>query len=161
MTVISVEKDLDSLTLTLIAEFDAPIERVWQLLSDPRQLEAWWGPPGAPATVQDHELTPGGRVTYFMTLPEGRTSRGWWRITSVSPPESLEFVDGFADQDGSPIVDGPTTTIRVRLSELGGSTRMEVRSTFESREHMQRVVKLGAPEAFAAAVGQMDALLAD
>jgi uncharacterized protein YndB with AHSA1/START domain len=32
-------KDFDSLSLTLVAEFDAPIERVWQLWADPRQLE--------------------------------------------------------------------------------------------------------------------------
>ena len=49
MSVISVEKDLDSLSLTLVADFDAPIERVWQLWVDPRQLERWWGPPTHPA----------------------------------------------------------------------------------------------------------------
>ena len=45
MSVVSVEKDLERLSLTLLAEFDAPIERVWQLWADPRQLERWWGPP--------------------------------------------------------------------------------------------------------------------
>ena len=43
MSVVSVEKDFDSLSLTLVADFDAPIERVWQLWADPRQLERWWG----------------------------------------------------------------------------------------------------------------------
>jgi uncharacterized protein YndB with AHSA1/START domain len=48
MSVISVEKDFDNLSLILLAEFDAPIERVWQLWAAPRQLERWWGcqPPG-------------------------------------------------------------------------------------------------------------------
>jgi uncharacterized protein YndB with AHSA1/START domain len=49
MSVVSVQKDFDSLSLILVAEFDAPIERVWQLWADPRQLERWWGaadPPG-------------------------------------------------------------------------------------------------------------------
>ena len=58
------------------AEFDAPIERVWQLWADPRQLERWWGPPSHPATVERHDLTPGGDVTYFMTGPEGEKHRG-------------------------------------------------------------------------------------
>ena len=48
MSIVSVEKDFDSLSLTLVAEFDAPIERVWQLWADPRQLERWWGPPTPP-----------------------------------------------------------------------------------------------------------------
>ena len=69
MSVTSVEKDADTLTLTLIADFDAPNERVWQLWADPRQLERWWGPPGYPATFEHHDLTPGGAVRYFMTGP--------------------------------------------------------------------------------------------
>jgi len=43
LSVVSVEKDFDSLSLILVADFDAPIERVWQLWADPRQLERWWG----------------------------------------------------------------------------------------------------------------------
>jgi uncharacterized protein YndB with AHSA1/START domain len=160
MSVISVDKDFDSLTLTLVAEFDAPIERVWQLWADPRQLERWWGPPSYPATVERHDLTAGGDVTYFMTGPAGERSRGWWRVTSVDPPKSLEFTDGFADQDGTPIAGMPTTTVQVQLSERDGGTRMVLRSVFDSREHMEQVVDIGAPEVLREAVGQMDALLA-
>ena len=102
---VRVEKDVERLSLTLVADFDAPIERVWQLWADPRQLERWWGPPTHPSTVETHDLVPGGEVTYFMTGPEGETSRGWWRITAVDPPSSLEFVDGFANRDGTPNAD--------------------------------------------------------
>jgi uncharacterized protein YndB with AHSA1/START domain len=161
MTVISVERDYDSLTLTLIADFDAPIERVWQLWADPRQLERWWGPPSYPATVEKHDLTPGGAVTYFMTGPAGEKSRGWWRVTSVDPPRALEFIDGFADQDGTPSAEMPTTTVSMRLTERAGGTRRELRSVFDSREQMERLVRMGAIEAFQQAVGQMDGLLAD
>ena len=160
MSVTSIDKDLDSLTLTLVADFDAPIERVWQLWADPRQLELWWGPPSHPATVEQHDLTPGGGVTYFMTGPEGDRSRGWWRVTSVDPPSSLEFTDGFADQDGTPLDDMPATTVQMRLTEQDGSTRMELRSAFESREQMQQLLDMGMTEGLEQAVGQMDALLA-
>jgi uncharacterized protein YndB with AHSA1/START domain len=160
MSVISVDKDFDSLTLTLVAEFDAPIERVWQLWADPRRLERWWGPPSHPATVERHDLNPGGDVTYFMTGPAGERSRGWWRVTSVDPPKSLDFTDGFADQDGRPVAGMPTTTVQVRLSERDRGTRMVLRSVFDSREHMEQVVDIGAPEVLRESVGQMDALLA-
>ena len=56
MSVTSVEKDPKSLTMTVTAELDATVERVWQLWADPRQFEQWWGPPGFPATVVDHDL---------------------------------------------------------------------------------------------------------
>jgi uncharacterized protein YndB with AHSA1/START domain len=160
MSVIRVEKDFDNLSLILVAEFDAPIERVWQLWADPRQLERWWGPPTHPATVEQHELAAGGEVTYFMTGPAGERSRGWWRVTSVDSPRSLEFTDGFANQDGTPNAETATTAVQVRLSEQNGGTRMELRFRFASSEHMEQLERWGAFEVFPQSVGQMDALLA-
>jgi uncharacterized protein YndB with AHSA1/START domain len=53
----------------------------------------------------------------------------------------------------------PVITVRVRLTERDGGTRMEVRSTFESREDMEKHVSMGIVEGLQQAVGQMDALL--
>ena len=42
LSVTSVDKDYDNLTITLIADFGAPIEQVWELWSVPRMLERLW-----------------------------------------------------------------------------------------------------------------------
>ena len=89
MSVTGVEKDLEALTMTVTAEYDVPVERAWQLWADPRQLERWWGPPMFPATVEQHDLTPGGTVAYYMTSPEGEKYRGWWQVLEVQPPRHL------------------------------------------------------------------------
>ena len=161
MTVTNIDKDLDTLTLTLVADFAAPRERVWQLWSDPRKLERWWGPPTYPATVEKHDLAPGGEVTYFMTGPEGDKHYGWWRVTSVNPPASLEFTVGFADEAGTPTADMPITTMRMDLTEHDGGTRMVLRSAFDSVEQMEQMVNTGMVEGLREAVGQIDALLAE
>ena len=62
MSITSVATDYDKLTVTLIADFDAAIEQVWELWSDPRKLERWLGPPTHPATIETHDLAPGGEV---------------------------------------------------------------------------------------------------
>ncbi|MFG3246125.1 SRPBCC domain-containing protein [Streptomyces sp. NPDC048187] len=160
MSVTSLDKDLDHLTLTLVADFAAPAERVWRLWSDPRQLERWWGPPSYPATVEEHDLTPGGDVTYFMTGPQGEKYRGWWRVATVDAPRSLEFTDGFADEDGVPNAAMPTTANRVTLTERDGGTRMELRSVFDTKEQMDQLMTMGMDEGMREAAGQMDALLA-
>jgi uncharacterized protein YndB with AHSA1/START domain len=160
MSVISVEKDFDSLSLILVAEFDAPIERVWQLWADPRQLERWWGPPTHPATVEKHDRAAGGEVAYFMTGPGGETSHGWWHVTLVDAPRSLDFTDGFAKEDGTPDPEMPTHRVQVRLAEHDGRARMELRFMFESPQHMEQLERLGAFEGIPKAVGQMDAVLA-
>jgi uncharacterized protein YndB with AHSA1/START domain len=110
--------------------------------------------------VEQHDLVAGGEVSYVMTGPGGETSRGWWRVTSVDPPGSLEFTDGFADRDGTPKADMPTTAVQVRLTEQDGGTRMELRFIFDSSEHMERLRRSGAFEVFPQSVAQMDALLA-
>ena len=93
MTVTNIRKDPRSRTMTLEAEFDASPERVWQLWSDPRQLERWWGPPAYPATVDTHDLRPGGQVRFHMTGAEGDQPRGYWNVDVVQPPNRLVFRD--------------------------------------------------------------------
>jgi uncharacterized protein YndB with AHSA1/START domain len=159
LSVTSVDRDYDRLTVTLISDFDAPIEQVWELWSDPRKLERWWGPPGYPATFEKHDLIPGGEVTYFMTGPEGDRYRGIWRVTAVDPPTSLDFADVFADVYGTPITDMPVSRVSVRLCERDSGTRMEMRSKFESREDLEKWMGTGTLEGQQQAIAQMDVLL--
>ena len=162
MTVTNVHKDPETLTMTITSEFDAPIGSVWQLWEDPRQLERWWGPPTYPATFVDHDLTPGGTVTYFMTGPEGDKPSGWWRVVAVDPPRRLELVDGFGDDPRNPTPDMPTMTMRVALTELDGArTRMAIESVFPSLEAMEQILSMGAEEGMSAALGQIDDILAE
>jgi uncharacterized protein YndB with AHSA1/START domain len=160
MTVTTVEKITEKLTLMITADLDAPILRAWQLWADPRQLERWWGPPTYPATFVDYDLSPGGVVTYFMTGPEGDQPKGWWRVLEVDAPNRLEFEDGFADENGHPNLDMPTMNIRADLRDRpGGGTRMTIATSFSSLSDMETIIEMGMEEGMAAAIGQMDGLL--
>jgi uncharacterized protein YndB with AHSA1/START domain len=160
MTVISVVKDADARTMTITARFDAPIGRVWQVWSDPRQLERWWGPPRYPATVLKHDLAPGGTVNYYMTGPDGERHGGWFRVRAVDPPRNLELDAGFAHADGTPIADTATAVIRVVLSELaGGGTQMTITTAWPSDEAMEQMLAGGTDTGMTDAAGQIDELL--
>ena len=159
MSITSVHTDYDQLMVTMVADFDASIERVWELWSDPRKLERWWGPPGLPATFEQHDLGPGGVTRYFMTGPEGDRYAGAWRIMAVDPPASLEFTDAAVDADGTPTPDMPVTRVSVRFTERDQGTRMELRTRFESREDLEKWLATGTREGQQQAVAQMDDLL--
>jgi uncharacterized protein YndB with AHSA1/START domain len=161
MTVISSTKNLQALSLTLVAEFNASVERVWQLWEDPRQLERWWGPPTYPATFERFDFEPGGTAGYYMTGPEGEKAGGWWRFTAIQAPNRLEFDDGFADDDGAPVEAIGTGHATVTLEEIGDRTRMTILSTFESEEQMNKMVEMGMEEGMKEAVGQIDAIIAE
>ncbi|OBK27242.1 SRPBCC family protein [Mycobacterium asiaticum] len=160
MPVTDVQHDLENLTLTIIADFAAPVQRVWQVYADPRQLEKVWGPPSHPATVVDHDLRPGGRMTYFMTGPEGEKYAGYWTITAVDEPRSFSFDDGFADEDFNPNPDLPVSTNVYTFAEHDGGTRATFVSTFSSAEALQQVLDMGVIEGATSAINQIDDLLA-
>jgi len=162
MTVTDIRKDPRSRTMTLDAEFHASPERVWQLWGDPRQLERWWGPPTYPATVDTHDLRPGGQVEYHMTGPEGDQPRGYWNVEVVEPPYRLVFHDGFANEDGTPNTELPMTILQVTIQDIGGGkTRMSIESGFPTVEAMEQLVAMGMEEGLSQAVGQIDAILAE
>jgi uncharacterized protein YndB with AHSA1/START domain len=162
MPITRVDKDLDDHTMTVVAEYDAPVERVWQLYADPRQLERFWGPPTWPATVVDHDLRPGGRVTYFMTGPEGEKSAGYWDVLEVEAPRRFLVEDGFADDTGQPNPALPTTRMELELAErVGGGTTMTVVATFASTDAMKQVIEMGMEEGMREAMGQIDGILTE
>ena len=127
MPITKVEKNPDDLMLRATCEFDAPVERVWQVWADPRQLEQWWGPPGVTATIVNHDLTEGARTTYYMTDPDHGEFHGWW---SFAGEGEQSMINGKVD-----IVEalGEVTLLYVRveghedpvLAKLGGHVQIE------------------------------------
>ncbi|MET4780655.1 SRPBCC domain-containing protein [Glaciihabitans sp. UYNi722] len=161
MPVISTDRDVEALTLTFVAEFDATVERVWQLWKDPRQLERWWGPPTWPATFDELDFVVDGKARYYMTGPGGDRAHGWWTITAIDEPSRFEFDDGFADADGNPVTPIDSAHGVVTLDPVGDGTRMTVVSYFDSPEQLERMVNLGMEEGMGLALGQIDGILSE
>lgn len=160
MTVTNTQKDLEKLTMSITGEFEASVDEVWELWENPRKLERWWGPPTYPATVVEHDLSPGGRVSYFMTGPEGDKSHGWWRILEIDPPRNLTFENGIADEAGNPNPNIPFMIVRANLTEISnGVTRLIVASTYPSVAAMEQFLEMGMEEGMVGAMSQIDGLL--
>jgi uncharacterized protein YndB with AHSA1/START domain len=87
--------------LTLERHLDATPEEVWELLTTGEGMEAWMGPEGFNATVNELDLRPGGHLVYSMTAVgpeqvEYMTKAGMplvnvqhVRIVEVDPPRRL------------------------------------------------------------------------
>lgn len=160
MPVTDITHDLDSLTLTITAQFAAPVERIWAIYADPRQLEKVWGPPQYPATVVEHSLTPGGLVTYYMTGPEGDRHHGYWKVLEVDEPTSFSYEDGFADEGFTPNTELPISTCVSTFTAQDGGTRAVYVTSFASREGLQTVLDMGVEEGSRSAINQIDDFVA-
>ncbi|CAN5149223.1 hypothetical protein BH09ACT2_BH09ACT2_02870 [soil metagenome] len=161
MPVTSVEKDLDQLTITVIADFTAPITRLWDAYMDPRQLERFWGPPTYPATFFRHDVAVGGRSVYRMTGPAGDEHWGCWEWTQVDALRSFEVVDWFAHESGAPNTDLPATYASFTFEQTATGSRLTTVSRVDSLEQLELLLSMGVLEGTREAMSQIEAVLAD
>jgi uncharacterized protein YndB with AHSA1/START domain len=159
MTVITSTTDADALTMTLVAEFDARPDRVWEVWEDARKLERWWGPPTYPATFTRHDFEVDGQSRYYMTGPTGDKHHGWWRINALDGPRRIEFSNGLSGDDGEPVPGVAPMGEEVTFEPVASGTRMTVLTRFTDTDQMEKMVGMGMQEGMGLAMGQIDTLL--
>ncbi|MFL6088673.1 MAG: SRPBCC family protein [Aeromicrobium sp.] len=163
MPVTTVTKDPENLTMTVVADFAASVQRVWDAYTDPRQIEKFWGPPTYPATFTRHDVFPGGFSDYFMTGPDGSTHSAGWEWIDVKAPEeelaSFEVKDFFTDEHGKPSSDDMRMVFHFESTPTG--SRVTTTTCFASAEQLQQMLEMGMEEGMTEAMGQIDDVLAD
>jgi uncharacterized protein YndB with AHSA1/START domain len=107
----------------IVAEIviNAPAERVFAALADPRQRVQWWGSKGRfQATHMESDLRPGGAWLMSGTAMEGKpfTVRGEYR--TIERPRVLEFtwLPDWKEE--------PQTLVRFDLEEKDGTTTVRL-----------------------------------
>jgi uncharacterized protein YndB with AHSA1/START domain len=116
--------------------FDAPVDLIWQMWTDPEHFKAWYGPDGATIPVAKMDVRVGGArlVCMEMQTPDGPMQM-WFtgEYREVVESERLVYTESMSDEHGnvlSPSDMGmpeghPTTTeVRVELENVGGRTKM-------------------------------------
>ena len=114
--------------------FDAPVDLIWQMWTEPEHFKNWYGPKGFTVPVAEMDVRVGGKHLFCMESPDG--SMKMWstgEYTEIVPNERLVYTDSMADENGnvvSPSAMGmpegypATTEVTVLLEELGGRTKM-------------------------------------
>ena len=118
--------------------FDAPIEAVWKMWTDPALYQQWYGPNGMNIPVAEMDVVIGGKrkICMEMKMPE-RTMTMWFsgEYKEIQEPTRLVYTESMCDQDGNiispqkmgmPEGHPETTQISVELSDENGKTRMKL-----------------------------------
>ena len=85
--------------LTIVRNFKAPMEIVFDAFCNADALAEWWGPVGMSLTVLRLDFRPGGKFHYKM---EGdKTMWGLFRYGKINRPDLIEFVNSFSDEAGN------------------------------------------------------------
>jgi uncharacterized protein YndB with AHSA1/START domain len=116
--------------------FDAPVDLMWRMWTDPEHVKAWYGPTGATIPVATMDVRVGGArlVCMEMRTPDGPIQM-WFvgEYREVMENERLVYTESMADAAGnvlSPADPGTaaghpvTTEVSVQLEDLDGRTRV-------------------------------------
>ena len=97
---------------------EAPVERVWRLITEAEHLGHWFGDAGA-----DIDLRPGGAMV--LRWAEHGTSHG--RVVAVEPHSRFAYRWApFKDPGGEEPVEGNSTLVEFTLEREGDGTRLRV-----------------------------------
>lgn len=119
--------------------FEAPVELIWQMWTQPEHFKKWYGPKGFTVPVAEMDVRVGGKQLICMASPDG--SMKMWttgEYTEIVPNERLVYTDSPADEDGNVVSlsamgmpEGypATTEVTVLLEDLGGRTKMVLTHT--------------------------------
>jgi uncharacterized protein YndB with AHSA1/START domain len=86
--------------------FDAPVEQVWKAWSHPDDVMQWWGPAGFTCIVAKMDFREGGTSLVGMRAPKefgGQDLYNTWTYQKIVPMQQFEFIQNFADRDGSTV----------------------------------------------------------
>lgn len=86
--------------------FDAPVERVWQAWTDPKDVMRWWGPDKFTAPSAEINFHEGETSVVCMRAPQeygGQELYSTWAYTKIVPCEQIEYTHNLSDKDGRKI----------------------------------------------------------
>jgi uncharacterized protein YndB with AHSA1/START domain len=152
-------KDPAKKQMTVVREFDAPLEMVWKAWTESNLLDQWWAPKPWKAQTKSMDFKPGGKWHYAMVGPEGEQHWAGMDFETINPLKGYTSVDYFADEKGNKNEEMPGMRWNTQFFSTGAGTRVEVIITFASEEAMDKLVEMGFKEGFQLAHGNLDELL--
>ncbi|MDB5103650.1 MAG: Activator of Hsp90 ATPase 1 family protein [Fibrobacteres bacterium] len=83
--------------------FDAPVEDVWKLWTEPKFVMRWWGPDRFTCPSAKMDFREGGTAHVSMQSKEWGESFSIWQYRKIVPLERIEFIHNLADKDGNKV----------------------------------------------------------
>lgn len=116
--------------------FNASVEAVWAMWTDPAKFQSWYGPMGMSVPIAEMDVAVGGtrKICMEMKTPE-RTMSMWFtgEYREITAPTRLVYTESMCDADcnlispasmGMPDGTPEVTEVIVELAEVDGGTRM-------------------------------------
>lgn len=147
--------------LVLTRHFDAPRELVWKVWTEPKHMEAWFGPRGFSTRVKKLDLRPGGVSSYVMVGPDGKEYPGSGVFKEIVPLQKIVSTDGFGDDfpEGMDVPQGEMV-VTTTFEDEGTGTKLTIRIMHASVEDRRKHEAMGVGEGWHSSLDCLDEHLA-
>ena len=105
----------------------APRALVWEVCTDPKHIDRWWGPNGFTNTIHRFELKPEGVWDFTMHGPNGQDFHNTCVFKRIDAPDYLEF-DHLKEMHFYKAM--------IRFIEVEGGTRIEWTMRFDTAKEL-------------------------
>ncbi|MBL7699921.1 MAG: SRPBCC domain-containing protein [Chitinophagaceae bacterium] len=156
---VTVNKDVANKKITVVREFDAPVERVWKAWTEKESLDRWWAPRPWKAETKSMDFREGGSWLYAMVGPDGEKHWAAMNFKKIETNKGYTAEDYFADENGKRSGDLPGMNWKTTFAGSGDTTKVTIEITFSREEDLQKILEMGFEQGFLAALGNLDELL--
>jgi uncharacterized protein YndB with AHSA1/START domain len=84
--------------------FDAPVEMVWKIWTEPELVKRWWGPKHFTSPVAKIDFREGAKSLVSMLAPKEMGSMEFysvWLYLKIIPLQTIEFIQSLSDEEGN------------------------------------------------------------
>ncbi len=134
--------------------FDAPIELVWEVWTNPEHVSNWLlGPEGWTMPVCDMDFRVGGAWHYVWRKDDGEEMAMTGEYREITPPTRMVQTENWGGE-------WPETLNTLELSDENGKTRMVMSVSYPSKEALEAAVATGMNDGAAVTFDRLDEYLA-
>lgn len=147
-------------TLTIVREFNAERQLVWDCYTKSELLDQWFAPKPFLTKTKSMEFKNGGHWHYAMVDPKGNEHWGYTEYYDINPIDSYRTLDGFCDSEGTINENLPRAKWNLTFSDNGENSTVTNVVVYESLNDLETVINMGMKEGLTLTLEKLDELLA-
>lgn len=151
--------DKTSNTISIIREFAAERNLVWDTFTKKDLLDQWWAPSPWISKTSQMNFEVGGKRVYAMCGPEGEEHWAVQNFTSIKAIDNFQFEDAFANENGQINETLPSMQWNLNFKKNDDKTLVDISIKFKSYEDLEQIIQMGFKEGFTQTLTALDDLL--
>lgn len=156
---------VNDMDIVITREFAAPRQLVWDVWTQPKHIEKWFGPKGFDTRVEKLEFEVGGRSVYVMTGPDGTEYPSNGVFKEIVPIEKIvttdEFGDGFDEIESMKGKDLPQGMVTTYLFyDITERTKLTIITSHPTVEDKKKHEAMGVVEGWNSSLDKAEEYLA-